>query len=214
MNSEIDDEGLELTGSEDPDLEGNERDEFNPSNSSVAVGSYRQLKFYPNVVLMFASSYDFLGGIILGFEEHTDFENLIQYLLTKALMSVTFGTVLESLHAPATIFQWFAFVFTLSSPFGILLGAYVIPNVLATDFVMPLIYGSIGVVSALAAGVFLNVAAMNMIPAELYSMDNLDRENEAIDSDSPPSRGDKIWKLLAFVAGFVVIISPFYFGQL
>eukprot|EP01034_Spumella_vulgaris_P028945 gene28945-35903_t len=124
-------------------------------------------------------------------------------------MSITFGTVLESLHAPSSIFQWFAFVFTLSSPFGILLGAYVIPNVLSSVFIVPVIYELVGVISALAAGVFLNVAAMNMIPAELYTMDNLGRDTDA-DQDEPPSRGDKIWKLLAFAGGFVVIISPFY----
>ncbi len=216
--SEVDDEGVELSMISEPNFnaveDGNALEQHEDGNMPInhaPNSNVSHLKFYPNIVLSFASLFDFLGGIVLGFEEHTDFSNLVQYALTKALISLTFGTVLESLAAPVSIFQWFAFVFTLSSPFGILLGAYVIPQVLSTAFIMPWVYYCMGVVSALAAGVFLNIAVMNMIPAEIYSMgDEHNGRSSASLQDPSKVQREKILKLLAFVLGYALTIAPYY----
>ncbi len=215
-NSEVDDDGVELGAISEPNFNAVDTEELNPYHHNSAgdhtSGGNRHLKFYPSIVLAFASLYDFLSGIVLGYVEHSDYFELVQYLLTKALMSITFGTVLESLSAPPSIFQWFAFIFTSSSPLGILLGAYVIPSMLSSDSLMPAVSYCISFVSALAAGVFLNIAVMNMIPAELYAMDNLP-EDENSGTGNSSGQNEKLFKLAAFVLGFVVTISPFYIMQ-
>lgn len=207
MNGEEGDEeeGVELTAM-DEEAAGNP--DFVPP-SSVAE---RRLRFYPFVVLGFASLYDFLAGITLGYEQHSDYSVLIQYVVSKALMSCTFGTVLESLSAPPSIFQWFTFTFTICSPLGIMLGAYILPHMFASSVgLVPAVHSVSGYVGAFAAGTFLNIAVMNMIPAELYSMDA--SSSSAGSAARSSGSNNRILKLSAFVIGYVLTIAPYYLTE-
>jgi hypothetical protein len=134
------------------------------SNGSDAVMNKR---FFPSSILGVTSIYAIMYGLSMGARLHEGYGTLERLLVNHFLISLTLGTVLEFMRAPRSYFGWFAALFSISSPIGILSSGFIVFSENALD----VLEAVTGVCTAIAAGVFLYLASSHILPAEMLYLE-------------------------------------------
>lgn len=128
-------------------------------------------KLFFNAVIISASCYDLFNGLYVGIIEHNTYSTFIQLIYYKILMSITFGTMLERLETTQHNIKLFMILFASSSPIGLFIGSFyslfLTNNILLTNYNMQIV---ISIMSAISAGIYLNIAVMHMFPAEIHAV--------------------------------------------
>lgn len=198
-----------------------DRDEAASDSSSLALSiTQLSIKMHPIVLLFSACSADMLGGLYFSTKVHYTTAMLAIVAFHRFLMSCAMGTMLESTSAPRSIFVYFMFTYSLSSPMGIIAGTILFENNLLTDKMLVVLkYFSI-MVNSLAAGVYLYIATRKMIPDGVLS-DSTDTSVSNNDNSGRNSirhtvvkdafsvlQSDKTIKFASFVLGLLVTTLP------
>eukprot|EP00600_Ochromonadales_sp_CCMP1393_P009957 CAMPEP_0174974460 /NCGR_PEP_ID=MMETSP0004_2-20121128/11853_1 /TAXON_ID=420556 /ORGANISM="Ochromonas sp., Strain CCMP1393" /LENGTH=298 /DNA_ID=CAMNT_0016225109 /DNA_START=183 /DNA_END=1079 /DNA_ORIENTATION=- len=188
-----------------------EQDDTDIINAMRETLDEKSFKFYPFILLLSASASDILTGLHFSCQEHGTVAILLTMALHKSLMACTFGTMLESSTAPRSIFLYFMFTYSLSSPVGIITGTMLSDNgFVSAQLTNSLKYTDL-IITALAAGVYLYTATIRMIPNSLLSHHPDDESNST--SSSSHSRQSSIahgkpLRFASFVLGCVVTAVP------
>jgi hypothetical protein len=162
-------------------------------SSRVGGTALMNKRFFPSSILGVTSIYAIMNGLDMGSKLHYGYGTLERLLVNHFLISLTLGSVLEFMHAPRSYFSWFAIVFSLSSPLGILSSGFVSVSGDAVN----VIDNVTGICNAVAAGVFLYLASSHILPAEMLYL-----ERRYSDAQSTAM------KVCAMFAGFAITALP------
>lgn len=166
-------------------------------------------KFHPLILLVCASTADMVGGIHLSCEKHASVSLLALVVVHKALMATAFGTLLESSTAPRSIFLYFMLTYCFSATVGILAGTVMSKYGFVTANLLRSLQRTDLVITALAAGVYLYIATMKMIPAGvLTNTESLQDSTGPAASSSAFRNNEKAVKYVCFVVGFLAVVVP------
>lgn len=188
----------------------NDRTVHHQQSNSNLIPAGHSFKFHPLILLFCASAADMVGGIHLSCEKHAGISLLMLVVVHKALMAAAFGTLLEASTAPQSIFLYFMLTYCLSATVGILTGTFMSKFGLVTAGLLRSMQRTDLVITALAAGVYLYIATMKMIPAGvLTSVESLQDSNAGPASTSSIyKRNEKVAKYVCFVVGFLAVVVP------
>jgi hypothetical protein len=196
-------------------------------NEARTYDQFHKRRFFPTAVLVVVSVYEALYGGNLAMAEHTGYGGFGLIVIHTLLLSFTFGLMLGFLLAPKKFFLVFMAVFSLSASTGIIICSLV-PDAYREDVAYFRGYAAI-----VAAGVFLYLSTIHMLPAELlYDTSAFLKSQADEDTMSPQSEDDdeessadiNIWndrgksltsrilylvmKVAALVTGFVLTVLP------
>jgi hypothetical protein len=114
--------------------------------------------------------------------------------------------LLEARSAPSVLYLKFFFAYAASAPIAVAVSELVLPVFSRAENAANVAGARVlaKTSAALCAGAFLNVAAIYMVPSDLFSL------NAAPGSSAQSMQGDKARKIAACVAGFLLVTAPCY----
>lgn len=188
--------GLELS---DVSSTNGEDDDDNDLLLDISFPHGKGLKLFPMIILSFASLSDFIAGAYYSAHKENNLALFFVIAFHKSLMACVFGMILETpTPTPRNLFTLYMLLFCFSSPFGILLGAIIMKIGIASVEVLSILKMCKLFIYSLAAGLYLYVAIMQMIPLTFGMRSKSDQHNVGV----------KTVKFAAFLTGFVSAIVP------
>jgi hypothetical protein len=170
-----------------------------PSKGEVGMISNRHQemkRFFPSAILVITSLFSMSSGLVIAAREHLGNGAYIQLFIHTVLIAFTLGTVLEFLNAPKSFFFIFVGIFTASCPLGIIIGCALDSLYFNEPLYIELVMKTSDFAAAVMAGVFLYIASIHIIPAELSA------------ADSKLSVWKAVMKVIAMLVGFLCTALP------